>query len=96
MKPLTKSVHQEAIIKAKAIVQASGGRIVDFTIYYAGDDKAVLEAIIFLVNRWDYEYHINYKPSSVLQFWRLPLGELTLWCVMICSIVFLLCHLIFN
>lgn len=97
MKPLTKSVHHEAIIKAKATIQAAGGRIdYNYTIVYGGDDKDVLEAIIFLVNRWDYQFRTDYHPSVFADFWGLPLGEMILWCVMICSIAFLFFHLIFR
>jgi hypothetical protein len=96
MKPLTESAHRQAIVRARALIEAAGGRIdYNYTIVYGGEDRAVLEAIIFLVRDWDYEFRPDYRPSVFLEFWIMPLWEMILWCVMICSIVFLICHLIF-
>lgn len=95
MKPLTKSLNKLAVLKAKATIEAAGGRIENFTIYYGGDDKATLEAIIFLVDRWDYDFKTVYSPSVFAIFWRAPLYELIFVCMAICSLFYLLCLLIF-
>lgn len=96
MKPLTESVNRQAILRARATIEAAGGRIdYNYTIVYGGDNKEVLEAIIYLVNRWDYEFRVDYRPTVVGIFWGAPVLELIFVCGAAILIVCLLCILIF-
>jgi hypothetical protein len=52
-------------LRAEAIIKNHGGHIDKYnTIHYFGEDQEVLDAVMYLVNEWDYDVN-PYKPFEL-------------------------------